>query len=200
MPALRAHRQQRHQLPGNVRRGFGLLKRAMARLAAPLLVATLFSAGAATTAAGENVGRWQQGLRRCRIQITTAAEASPTNASGTSHSCSSLRLDQLLEGLLTVRLVSVAAAESRPSQQLVFAGVLAEGSRAMRCNDGRCRPQLPLRMQVSAVAQNGFDPRGLALGLPASHLARGECLLERRRLRCSATGSGGLAWSAAAEL
>jgi hypothetical protein len=174
----------------------------MAPLAAPLLLAVLFSAGAAPTAADENVGRWQQGLRRCRIQITTAAEAAATNPSGTSHSCSSLRLDQLLEGLLTVRLVSVAGAGSRPTQQLVFAGVLAEGSRAMRCSDGRCKPRLPLRMQVSAVAQNGFDPRGLALGLPASHLARGECLLERRRLRCNATrsGSAGLAWTADAEL
>jgi hypothetical protein len=172
----------------------------MARLAAPLLVATLFSAGTATTAAEENVGRWQQGLRRCRIQITAAVPDTAINASGSNHSCSSLRLDQLLEGLLTVRLVSVAGAGSRPTQQLVFAGVLADGSRAMRCSDGRCTPRLPLRMQVSAVAQNGFDPRGLALGLPASHLARGECLLERRRLRCNATGSGGLAWTAAAEL
>jgi hypothetical protein len=172
----------------------------MAPLAAPLLVATLLSAGAATTLPGENVGRWQQGLRRCRIQITAATPDPAINASGPSHSCSSLRLDQLLEGLLTVRLVSIAGSGSRPSQQLVFAGVLAEGSRAMRCRDGRCQPRLPLRMQVSAVAQNGFDPRGLALGLPASHLARGECLLERRRLRCTATGSGGLTWTAAAEL
>ena len=70
----------------------------------------------------------------------------------------------------------------------------------MRCGDGRCRPRWPLRLQVSAVAQSGYDPRGLALGLPASHLARGECLLERRRMRCSASSSGGLSWSASADL
>jgi hypothetical protein len=183
----------------------------MAPRVAPLLMASLMAAltaagawlppqaagadpaEAPSASAGDNVGRWQQGLRSCRIVIS-AAEA------GSSHGCSTLRLDQLLEGLLTVRLVSTATGGSRPSQQLVFAGVLSEGSRPMRCSEGRCRPRWPLRLLVSAVAQNGFDPRGLALGLPASHLARGECLLERRRLRCSASGSGGLTWSASAGL
>ncbi len=146
------------------------------------------------------MGRWQHGLRRCRITISSAPATAEAPASGTSHGCSTLRLDQLLEGLLSVRLVTAAAAGRQSSQQLVFAGVLAGGSAPMRCGDGRCRPRWPLRLQVSAVAQSGYDPRGLALGLPASHLARGECQLERRRLRCSATGSGGLTWSASADL
>lgn len=193
----------------------------MAPRVAPLLMASLMAAliaagawlppqaagadpaEAPSASAGENVGRWQQGLRSCRIVIAAApmaADGAAASAASSSHGCSTLRLDQLLEGLLTVRLVSSTTGGSRPSQQLVFAGVLSEGSRPMRCSEGRCRPRWPLRLLVSAVAQNGFDPRGLALGLPASHLARGECLLERRRLRCSASDSGGLAWSASAEL
>jgi hypothetical protein len=83
----------------------------------------------------------------------------------------------------------------------VFAGALESNQLAMRCgSDGRCSPQWPARLTVAAVAAARFDQRGLAMGLPRTHLARGHCALERRRVVCEARGQGGATWMAEAEL
>ena len=78
--------------------------------------------------------------------------------------------------------------------KLVFAGVLEGGSHPMRCREGRCKPQLPMRFQVSAVAESEVDHLGLAAGLPRSYLARGHCSVEIPRIRCMARTPEGIEW------
>ena len=142
---------------------------------------------------GEDFGRWQGGLRRCRI-VSTSRQASPQQPS----SCRVLRLDQQMEGLLTVRFLQPAGSGAFLDRQLVFAGVLAEGSRGMQCQASRCEPRWPLRLRVSAVGQAGFGEATASLGLTRAQLASGHCQLDGRAFRCEAVGSEGERWQAEA--
>lgn len=145
-------------------------------------------------------GRWEQTLRRCRIERTStgspgAQAAAPQTAGG--ERCQRLRLDQQLEGLLVVRWVSTATGSRYASRQLVFAGLLDQGSPPLRCSpEGVCRPAGTMAVWVSVVAESGFDPRGLALGLPSTRRAKGLCRLEPRRFHCEATDGDGMRWRA----
>ncbi len=145
-------------------------------------------------------GRWEQPLRQCRIERASAgspgAPAAPPEAAG-GQRCQRLRLDQQLEGLLVVRWVSAAAGSRYASRQLAFAGLLDQGSPPLRCSpEGVCRPAGTMAVWVSVVAESGFDPRGLALGLPSTRRAKGLCRLERRRFRCEASDDEGRQWRA----
>ena len=142
---------------------------------------------------GEDFGRWEGGLRRCRI-ASTSRQASQQQTS----SCRVLRLDQQMEGLLTVRFLQPAGSGTFLDRQLVFAGVLEEGTRGMPCQASRCEPRWPLRLRVSAVGQAGFGEAAAALGLTRAQLASGHCQLDGRAFRCEAVGSQGERWQAEA--
>ncbi|MCP9887949.1 hypothetical protein KBY96_08415 [Cyanobium sp. ATX 6A2] len=137
-------------------------------------------------------GRWQTSTSRCSWQ---------RGPSSPRHDCQGLRLEQNLEGFLNVRFLADGQGDPIALEQLVFAGALESDHGAMRCDsDGRCRPQWPARLAVATVADASFNQRGLVMGLPRTHLARGHCQLERTRVHCQARGQGGETWIAEAEL
>jgi hypothetical protein len=140
---------------------------------------------------GEDFGRWEGSLRRCRI-VSTSSLVPPQPPT----TCQLLRLDQQMEGLLTVRFLQPGGSGAFLDRQLVFAGVLAEGSRGMRCQGSRCEPRWPLRLRVSAVGQAGFGEATAAMGLTRAQLASGHCQLDARSFRCEAVGPEGRQWQA----
>ncbi len=141
--------------------------------------------------AADNFGRWETHLQRCRMAEVVGA-GPPTALRG----CQLLRLDQQMQGLLSVRFLATRPEGRLVSGELVYAGVLVPGSPAMRCRQGRCEPHWPMRLVVSAVAPRDVDPRGVNLGIPQGRLARGKCLLEKRRVDCNASEPGGRNWEA----
>ncbi|MCT0207053.1 hypothetical protein KQ305_04930 [Synechococcus sp. CS-1332] len=192
------HGQQRNQLPGDLRRRLGLLKRRPCRgcqsvLALLLVLTGPWAALEAQELPGEDFGRWEGGLRRCRI-VSSSGQAPPQPPS----SCRLLRLDQQMEGLLTVRFLQPGGSGAFLDRQLVFAGVLAEGSKGMQCLASRCEPRWPLQLRVSAVGQAGFGETTAALGLTRAQLASGHCHLDGRAFRCEAVGPEGQRWQAEA--
>jgi hypothetical protein len=139
---------------------------------------------ASSKAQDQGFGRFSTKLVRCSV-------LTPGNARNLRN-CGRLRIDQNVEGLLSVRFGLVGGAED-----LVFAGMLKEGSSPMACSgDGRCTPRFPLELGVNALASSLMDSRGLALGLPRSHVVRGSCRIEVVRIRCEASGDGAERWLA----
>ncbi len=143
---------------------------------------------------GNDFGRWTQPLSRCRL-IRTAAGAVP----GAPAECWYLRLDQLMEGMVSVRFINPAAGRRFLDHQLIFAGVLEEGSASLRCRQSRCEPRWPLRLRVSAVGQSGLEALEPDAAITGAQLATGRCLLEAGRFQCDAEGADGRRWSAEAE-
>jgi hypothetical protein len=111
-------------------------------------------------------------------------------------SCGQLRIQQHIDGLMSVRFSLVG--NDRPSNSdLVFAGVVSNGSKSMACRgDGRCEPRFPLTLKVSAISTAIFDRNGLAITLPMGLVARGSCRIEAWRARCEATDMDGTSWIA----
>jgi hypothetical protein len=144
-------------------------------------------------AAGTDFGRWETQLERCRM--VEVVEGGPPLALG---GCQRLRLDQQLPGLLSVRFLADRPEGRFSGGELVYAGVLEPGSPAMRCRQGRCEPRWPMRLLVSAVAPRGAGARAPTWGIPQARMARGQCLLERRRVGCQAGEPGGRRWEASA--
>lgn len=148
---------------------------------------------AATPLRGEplvdDFGRWQSAAPQCRF--------GQQGASGLV-GCDSLRLDQQLAGLLSVRFISRDQGPRGPARLLVFAGLLEQGSPPMRCRDGRCERQGPMRMRVSVLADLGFaGPSG---GLPRTRPAAGRCEILASRVTCRARGGNEASWSAETQL
>jgi hypothetical protein len=139
-------------------------------------------------------GRWQQSLSRCRL-LRTLSGATPVSAAA----CRFVRLDQQMEGMLSVRFVNPAAGHLFLDHQLIFAGVLEAGSAAMRCRQSRCEPRWPLRLKVSAVGQTGLEAIEPTSPITRAQLATGHCLLEAGRFLCEADGPEGTHWRAEAE-
>jgi hypothetical protein len=137
-------------------------------------------------------GRWATSTSRCEWQ---------RGRSTLRHECHGLRFEQHRAGQLNVRFLADGLGAPAALEQLVFSGVLEPGQEGMRCGgDGRCQPSWPTRMTVATVADARFDGRGLAIGLPRTQLARGQCQLERTGVRCQARGRGGETWMAEAGL
>ncbi|WP_094560013.1 hypothetical protein [Synechococcus sp. 8F6] len=163
------------------------------RLPARLAVVLVLSLDGAVQA--EGFGRWDTKLRDCsllqgRMELPLQAQ---------QQTCQRLRLEQNMEGLLSVRLIQPSAHQRFGSQTLVFGGVLAEGQQTMRCNtNGECQPRWPIRLEVATVASSLADDQGVAPTLPTAQLARGSCLLERRALQCQARDQNGHFWEAKA--
>ena len=117
----------------------------------------------------------------------------PADSAKGSRGCQSLRLDQLMEGLLSIQIIGQGRGSRFSSEQLVFVGLLEPGSASLQCQEGRCSPQWPLVVKVSTVASRSYDEQGLITRLPSSRLARGECRLDRHHFLCEAhDGDGGL--------
>lgn len=147
---------------------------------------------AALAVRAEGYGRWQMQTRSCQLRRPP---------SRLPLSCSDLRLEQNLEGLLSVRFIAAGQGNLTAREYLLFAGVLEPDQPAMRCSqDGRCEPQWPTSLVVASVADARFDDRGLVQGLPRTHLVRGRCALSRSEVRCEATTRSGEQWAAEAEL
>ncbi|MCP9942082.1 hypothetical protein KBY70_06730 [Cyanobium sp. ATX 6E8] len=163
------------------------------RLPARLAVVLVLSLDGAVQA--EGFGRWDTKLRDCsllqgRMELPLQAQ---------QQTCQRLRLEQNMEGLLSVRLIQPSAHQRFGSQTLVFGGVLAAGQQTMRCNtNGECQPRWPIRLEVATVASSLADDQGVAPTLPTAQLARGSCLLERRTLQCQARDQNGHFWEAKA--
>ncbi len=151
-------------------------------LAVTLAASLLLSPLAARELPGDDFGRWERNLRHCRILGGPADAAVPA-----AQTCRLLRLDQQMEGLLTVRFLQPGGMGPFLDRQLVFAGVLEEGTGGMHCRRSRCEPHWPLRLRVSAVGQAGYGIMAPPSGLTRAELASGHCLLEASTYRCEAT-------------
>jgi hypothetical protein len=142
-------------------------------------------------------GRWQSRASQCSIQRLLASKKPASQ----SRTCQVVRLEQNLEGLLSVRFLADRSGPQLRAEQVLFAGVLESGQRPMRCGpDGRCVPRWPTRVVVASVAAASFDQRGLATTVPHTLLARGRCEVMRNQVRCQAQNEAGDSWSAKARL
>lgn len=160
---------------------------------------TLPGVGSAETQAGwlqpeEDFGRWERNARQCEIQLPAAlaGEKRAQAATPDALSCRSVRLDQQLAGLLSIRFLPRAQGRETAPQQLMFAGVLQAGSQPMRCQNSRCEPQWPMRVQISAMATSSVR----TLGLPQARVVQGSCSLEQERILCTARDLEGRRWQA----
>lgn len=137
---------------------------------------------------GEDFGRWERNAKQCEIQLQAqrdkAAQRFP---------CRAVRLDQQLAGLLSIRFLPAARDRSAPELLLLFAGVLLPGSEPMRCQNSRCEPSWPVRVQLSTLATSNVR----SLGLPDARLVQGTCSLEQARVLCHARDREGQSWQAA---
>ena len=167
-------------------------------------MARLFSLGlvvvaCASAAQAGGVGRWESRLQGCSLRQGRVGQAQPLREQ--EQGCVRLRLEQNMEGLLSVRLIALSGSQVFGSRSLVFAGVLAPGQKPMSCSpDGKCKPQWPIRLNVSTVATNVELDGSPAPTLPLALLAKGTCLLEIQSLRCEASDSSGQEWKAQARL
>ena len=188
--------------------GWGRLPRCWRPLAwSASLLLQLGPAAALGQGAGEpggpldGFGRWERNLNHCRITGVSGQPGAPLRKGAAKGvDCVRLRLDQQLPGLLSMRFVALSGRGGYGSSALMFAGVLERDSAPMHCLEGHCEPSGPLQLQVTAVAMAGFDARGLAGGVPRAILAKGQCSLNRREVRCRATAADGEHWSAAGDL
>lgn len=159
-----------------------------------LMLLTLLGA---TAVHGEGFGRWETRLQECSLQ--QGLVGLPLQAQ--RQTCIRLRLEQNMEGLLSVRLIQPSSSQRFGSQTLVFGGVLVPGHRPMRCNpEGKCQPRWPIQLDVGTVASSLIPDQGQSPTLPTAVLAKGRCRLERHQLHCQAQDQGGRFWEAKATL
>ena len=134
-------------------------------------------------------GRFSEKLVRCSV--------SAPGEQRSLRSCGQLRLEQNVEGVMSVRFSLSANSNRYGREELVFAGILANDSEPMDCgDDGRCQPRFPLVFSVNAIASGLYNRRGLAATLPRARIARGQCRIEAVRASCEASGQDGARWRA----
>jgi len=133
-------------------------------------------------------GRYSERLARCKV--------SSNGINKSLHICEQIRIQQHLDGLLSIRF-SLSDTGRYGSNGTVFAGVVSKGSKSMICDgDGRCKPRLPLILEVNAISTTIYDNNGLVLTLPLGLVARGSCRIESLRAQCEATALDGASWRA----
>ena len=135
----------------------------------------------------DDFGRWERRAQSCEMQL-----ADPQGRTPLLLACRSVRIDQQLAGLLSIRFLPAAPDDGAGAQQLLFAGVLLPGSQPMRCQDSRCEPSWPVRVQVSALATSNAR----SLGLPLARVVQGSCSLEKSQVLCQARDLEGRRWQA----
>ena len=64
----------------------------------------------------------------------------------------------------------------------------------MRCQDSRCEPHWPIRVQLSAMATSNVR----TLSLPQARVVQGTCDLETSQVLCTARDREGRRWQATA--
>ena len=134
-------------------------------------------------------GRFSERLVRCVLSTPSSQR--------NQRSCGRLRIEQNLEGVMSVRFSLSPSSERYSSEDLVFAGILSADSAPMACRgDGRCQPRFPVQLSVNAIASGLYDRRGLAATLPRARVARGLCRIEAVRASCEATERDGERWRA----
>ncbi|MFM7087181.1 MAG: hypothetical protein ACKOXO_09370 [Cyanobium sp.] len=147
-------------------------------------------AATVTSAAGRSPA--EPGITATVPAANAVAAAARPRLSG----CRSLRLDQHLAGWLSIRLLPDLNPADPVAAPLLFAGMLVEGSRPLRCDGGRCELDGPILLQISSVASGragGLQPFAF---LSHSRLAQGRCRLEEGQVSCQARDSEGRHWSA----
>jgi len=133
-------------------------------------------------------GRYSERLSRCKV--------SSNSISKTLHICEQIRIQQHLDGLLSIRF-SLSDTGRFSNNGTVFAGLVSKDSQSMICDsEGRCKPRLPLILEVNAISTTIFDNNGLVLTLPLGLVARGICRIESLRAQCEATALDGGYWRA----
>ena len=133
-------------------------------------------------------GRYSERLIRCQVRASDIGK--PLRI------CEQLRIQQHLDGLISVRF-SLGDTGRYGNEDMVFAGVVRKGSQSMVCSsDGRCKPRLPLILEVNAISTAIFDDNGRALTLPLGLVAHGSCRIEPLRAQCQATALDGASWRA----
>ena len=142
-------------------------------------------AAAPLQAVEQGFGRWQQEVSQCLLQLESRR----------IDRCQGFRLDQRNEAVLRL---SVLAPASMPGliQELTFVGELEPGSTAMRCRDGVCEIEAPMRLQLAVVRSAQFNGRGLVVGYPQTIPASGRCELSKTQVTCRDESSTGQLWSA----
>ncbi|MFM9040901.1 MAG: hypothetical protein ACKOHJ_01355 [Vulcanococcus sp.] len=142
-------------------------------------------AAAPLQAVEQGFGRWQQEVSQCVLQLESRR----------IERCQGLRLDQRNEAVLRL---SVLAPSPEPglAQELTFVGELDPGSAPMRCNDGVCQVEAPMRLALTVVRSAQFNGRGLVVGYPQTTPASGRCELSKTQVTCRAESSTGQLWSA----
>lgn len=134
-------------------------------------------------------GRFSETLVRCSIR----SPAGQRNL----RACGRLRIEQNLQGVMSVRFSLSPSGERYSSEDLVFAGMLSDTSEPMACrSDGRCQPRFPVQLSVNAIASSLYTRLGLVATLPRARIARGQCRIEEMRASCEATGTDGEHWRA----
>jgi len=149
---------------------------------APLLILAVASP---LRAAQDGFGRWQQDVSQCLLQLGARR----------MDRCQGLRLDQRNEAVLRLSVLGPAE-EPGLMQELTFVGELDPGSAPMRCSDGVCQLEAPMRLLVAVVRTARFNSRGLAVGYPSTTPASGQCALSKSEVSCRAESSTGEQWSA----
>jgi hypothetical protein len=165
----------------------------------------------------DDFGRWESEARRCQLGVAPGGavwpEAVATLGSGrtpgpgltsgrvTTMGCETVRLDQQLPGLLSVRFFSRGQGPGPSKRLLMFAGILERDSPPMACRSGRCGWASPMRTRVSALAELGLDELGQgATSLPTTRLVQGSCSIQPKRIRCQARMEGEGSWWAQVDL
>lgn len=139
----------------------------------------------------DDFGLWKGSLNTCSV-----VRVSHPHGQRQPMECNSFRLNQQIRGIISVRFESWKGVNNHNIGKLVLAGVLEEKSLSMRCRQGRCQPQFPIKLQISALAESYENDLGLASKVPHSYLARGYCQIEISRVHCVAKTLDGIEWSA----
>ena len=158
----------------------------------------------------DDFGRWEKEVRRCQLGMGPGGAVLPERvvpsgrglspARVASLGCETVRLDQQLPGLLSVRFFSRGQGPGPSKRLLMFAGILERGSPSMACRAGSCGWSSPMRLRVSALAELGLSELGGTTSLPTTRLVQGNCQIQPQRIRCQAQMEGEGSWWAQVEL
>ena len=158
----------------------------------------------------DDFGRWEREVRRCQLGMGPGGAVLPERvvpsgrglspARVASLGCETVRLDQQLPGLLSVRFFSRGQGPGPSKRLLMFAGILERGSPSMACRAGSCGWSSPMRLRVSALAELGLSEQGGTTSLPTTRLVQGNCQIQPQRIRCQAQMEGDGSWWAQVEL
>jgi hypothetical protein len=175
-----------------------------------LLSQLLFVLPLSAQEAVDDFGRWEREVRRCQLGMAPGGAIVhkpvapsrrgliPTRVA--SLGCQTVRLDQQLPGLLSVRFFSRGQGPGPSKRLLMFAGILERGSQAMACRAGSCGWSSPMRLRVSALAELGLSELGGSTSLPTTRLVQGSCQIQPKRIRCQAQMEGEESWWAQVDL